>query len=193
MTVSVRTRFEVFKRDRFTCRYCGRHAPDVLVEVDHIIPVAAGGSSEMDNLITACWDCNRGKADRLLEEGSRPVVSQEAVDEVRERVAQAEAYAGLIATERRLHDRMVSEINAAWARAFGAKLYEHEDGTYWLFPTDYEQFPEATSLRTFLRRLPLADILEAVDETAARCERSTYGTCRYFYAICWRRIKNPNG
>lgn len=36
-------RFEVFKRDNFTCQYCGAKAPDVILEVDHINPVKLGG------------------------------------------------------------------------------------------------------------------------------------------------------
>lgn len=31
-------RFEVFKRDNFTCRYCGQAPPTAILEVDHIIP-----------------------------------------------------------------------------------------------------------------------------------------------------------
>ncbi len=66
MAVSVRTRFEVFKRDEFTCRYCGRKTPDVILEVDHIVPVCEGGGDDQMNLATSCWDCNRGKAGNPL-------------------------------------------------------------------------------------------------------------------------------
>ncbi len=62
MPVSVRTRFEVFKRDSFTCRYCGQQSPTVVLEVDHIVPVCDGGSDDTINLTTSCWNCNRGKA-----------------------------------------------------------------------------------------------------------------------------------
>lgn len=61
--VTQKTRFEVLKRDRFTCLYCGAEAPDVEVVVDHLVPLAAGGSNEMSNLITACVACNGGKSD----------------------------------------------------------------------------------------------------------------------------------
>lgn len=60
------TRFEILKRDNFTCRYCGRKAPEVALQVDHIIPRAKGGTIETSNLITACSDCNLGKSDVLL-------------------------------------------------------------------------------------------------------------------------------
>lgn len=59
-------RFAILKRDNFTCRYCGMSAPTVRLEVDHVIPVARGGSDHEDNLVTACYSCNRGKGDLLL-------------------------------------------------------------------------------------------------------------------------------
>lgn len=68
MSVSTRTRFEVFKRDNFTCRYCGRKSPEVILEVDHITPICEGGSDDQINLTTSCWDCNRGKAGVSLNE-----------------------------------------------------------------------------------------------------------------------------
>lgn len=60
--LSVRARFEVFKRDNFTCRYCARTTPDVVLEIDHVVPVAEGGSDDAMNLVTACWECNSGKS-----------------------------------------------------------------------------------------------------------------------------------
>jgi len=61
-----RIRFEIFKRDNFTCQYCGRKAPNVELQIDHIIPKSKGGKDIPENLITACWDCNIGKSDVLL-------------------------------------------------------------------------------------------------------------------------------
>lgn len=63
-------RFEVFKRDAFKCQYCGRAAPDVILEVDHIVPVAEGGGNDLLNLITSCRDCNRGKGKKKLSENT---------------------------------------------------------------------------------------------------------------------------
>jgi hypothetical protein len=68
MALSVRTRFEVFKRDEFRCRYCGRQSPEVVLEVDHIVPVCDGGSDDPINLATSCWDCNHGKAGVPLDQ-----------------------------------------------------------------------------------------------------------------------------
>lgn len=63
---SKKLRFEVFKRDCFTCQYCGAQPPNTTLEVDHIHPVAEGGKTAIDNLITACEPCNRGKGKQLL-------------------------------------------------------------------------------------------------------------------------------
>ena len=60
--ISTRTRFLILKRDGFTCQYCGASAPRVELHVDHVIPVAAGGTNDPDNLVSACRDCNLGKS-----------------------------------------------------------------------------------------------------------------------------------
>jgi hypothetical protein len=59
-------RFEVFKRDHFTCQYCGAQPPSVVLIVDHILPVSKGGGNEDTNLTTACEPCNQGKKARIL-------------------------------------------------------------------------------------------------------------------------------
>ena len=67
-SISKKVRFEVFKRDKFTCQYCGKSAPDVVLEVDHIKPVSKGGNNSMLNLVTACFECNRGKTNTELSD-----------------------------------------------------------------------------------------------------------------------------
>ncbi len=59
-------RFEILSRDNFTCRYCGASAPDVKLQVDHVIPVSKGGILDLSNLVTACFECNIGKKDLLF-------------------------------------------------------------------------------------------------------------------------------
>lgn len=68
--ISKKTRFEVFKRDSFTCQYCGSKAPEAILEIDHISPVSKGGANDILNLVTACWDCNSGKGGRELSDNS---------------------------------------------------------------------------------------------------------------------------
>ena len=69
-SITKKTRFEVFKRDSFTCQYCGRTSPAVILEVDHVVPVAEGGTNDLMNLVTSCRDCNRGKGKRMLSDES---------------------------------------------------------------------------------------------------------------------------
>lgn len=68
--ISKKVRFEVFKRDSFTCQYCGKAAPDVILHIDHIDPVSKGGDNSIINLITSCADCNGGKSNRALDDQS---------------------------------------------------------------------------------------------------------------------------
>lgn len=59
--LSKKQRFEILKRDGFVCQYCGRGAPESILHIDHIVPVAMGGDNDSANLITACLECNAGK------------------------------------------------------------------------------------------------------------------------------------
>jgi hypothetical protein len=88
--ITKKVRFEVFKRDSFKCQYCGAEAPNVLLEVDHIEPVAAGGSSDITNLVTACVACNAGKSDRLLSDDSAVTKAKRQLDELQQRRKQLE-------------------------------------------------------------------------------------------------------
>lgn len=65
--ISKKTRFAIFNRDSFSCRYCGKSAPNVVLEIDHLHPVSKGGSNDQENLITACFDCNRGKSTTIID------------------------------------------------------------------------------------------------------------------------------
>lgn len=64
--ISPRTRWKIFERDGFTCRYCGSRAPDVVLHLDHVEPLLLGGSDDPANLVTACETCNLGKGERVL-------------------------------------------------------------------------------------------------------------------------------
>lgn len=44
-----------------TCHYCGKSFPPGELTMDHVIPLARGGSSEKMNLVTACKECNTKK------------------------------------------------------------------------------------------------------------------------------------
>jgi len=63
--LSQRMRFAVLFRDGFTCQYCGRKPPEVSLHVDHRNPYSLGGEHSMENLVTACSECNLGKSNRF--------------------------------------------------------------------------------------------------------------------------------
>ena len=62
-------RAEVFRRDDYTCRYCGERGKRL--ECDHVVPVSRGGSNDPSNLVTACFRCNRSKRAKTLAEWRR--------------------------------------------------------------------------------------------------------------------------
>jgi len=106
-TISKRDRFEVFKRDGFTCQYCGGTPPEFILVVDHIEPVSRGGSNEFINLITSCSGCNSGKSDIPV---SAVAISPDAVME-RRRIDQEMAEAKLYLEEARILRIIEEESN----------------------------------------------------------------------------------
>ncbi len=59
--VSPRLRLAILERDGYRCVYCGKTSADARLEIDHVLAVARGGTSEGTNLVAACEDCNRAK------------------------------------------------------------------------------------------------------------------------------------
>jgi hypothetical protein len=96
VAVTKRLRYEVLRRDNHTCRYCGTAASAAPLAVDHVVPVALGGSDEPSNLAAACYDCNTGKSASAPDDAT---VDDVAADALRWR--QAIEYAG----QRMLADR----------------------------------------------------------------------------------------
>ena len=112
MAIGVRQRFEIFKRDEFTCAYCGRRSPDVVLQVDHIQATANGGTDDPINLITSCWECNSGKSDVPL---ARTLTAEDPHDravEILERERQLAEYNRVLASESE------RRLEQAWNLAF---------------------------------------------------------------------------
>jgi hypothetical protein len=94
-SIPVGLRTQIFIRDSYTCQYCGRRparGSDVVLEIDHHISVAEGGTNDAHNLRTSCWDCNRGKGKRILPAPKSPEEQAEAKELERERIRQIEEY-----------------------------------------------------------------------------------------------------
>ena len=67
MTPQLREKIKV--RDLYTCKICGISANDeknLLLEIDHIMPLSKGGITSENNLQTLCWRCNRSKGSKIV-------------------------------------------------------------------------------------------------------------------------------
>ncbi|NQU23178.1 MAG: HNH endonuclease [Candidatus Nealsonbacteria bacterium] len=70
------SRRNIFKRDRFTCQYCGAQPGSEELTLDHVVPRAAGGESQWDNCVLACLGCNKRKADRTPQQAGMRLRNQ---------------------------------------------------------------------------------------------------------------------
>jgi len=87
MSIKKKLRWQILRRDRWTCQYCGRTAPFVELdvyyehEIDHKQSKKDGGKDTKDNLVTACFECNRGKGAESLTSSQDPnIISRLIVD-----------------------------------------------------------------------------------------------------------------
>lgn len=145
--ISKKLRFEVFKRDGFTCQYCGKMSPDVVLEVDHIKPVASGGKNDMLNLVTACLSCNRGK-------GAIELNDETAVKKQQKQLTEA--------NERRLQLQMMLE----WKSELARLVEDQVDYICNIFFSRYKhglQDHERQDVKSVLKRFGFDETLEAVD------------------------------
>lgn len=168
--ISTRTRFEIFKRDRFTCQYCGDQPPQAVLHVDHIIPVAGGGDNEPSNLTTSCSRCNLGKSDVPLD-SVPPTLEQQAAESA-ERRAQVEALAALMQDERDAVEEWCWEI-AELLKPGASKGYNRKN---------------FASIKMFVGRLGYPGALEAA-HVAADTGLYEGKTFKYFCGVCWRMIR----
>ncbi len=112
--ISKKLRFEIFKRDKFKCVYCGVSAPDVILQVDHIEPVAKGGDNNILNLATSCFECNSGKRDRKLNEQTVLKRQKDQLDELQERMEQIEMMIKWQKGLKDIKDRIVDDLKEFW-------------------------------------------------------------------------------
>lgn len=76
-TIFLFQRFEVLKRDNFSCTYCGRSPikdKNVVLNIDHVEPKSKGGENTIENYTTSCFECNVGKSDKLLEKHQQELI-----------------------------------------------------------------------------------------------------------------------
>jgi hypothetical protein len=180
-----KVRFEVFKRDSFTCQYCGKSAPDVILNADHLHPVAEGGTNEIINLVTSCFDCNSGKGSRKLDDGAivkKQIDQMKKISERQEQLAMmAEWRSGMMNLEDAAVEAVFANINRCLAH------------TKWKPKDDYRN-----DVRTMLKRYSVEEIYSAIDACAASYLRQTEPeNVNKFLSmlprVCyWRRAEKEN-
>lgn len=176
MAVSKRLRFEILRRDNHQCRYCGAKAPDAVLRVDHVVPVALGGSDDPSNLVAACEPCNTGKSSVPVD---APLVADVKADALRwARAMEIVATGRAVAREEAalLHDAFYD-----WWKAWTYTNWRGEKITVDL-PNDYKR-----SVDQFIAAGLTEDDLYELIEVAMTAK--TNDEWKYFCGCCWRRIK----
>jgi 5-methylcytosine-specific restriction endonuclease McrA len=173
--LSKKTRFDVFKRDQFCCQYCGRKPPQTTLEVDHIDPVANGGGNEQTNLVTSCFECNRGKSNRLL------CVVPESLSDRAARIKEAEeqlkAYRKIVEAK---DERIKKDSWEIVHELFGDDRNEIRKDWF-------------SSIKKFVGLLQMEDVIEAA--TIAKYKKTTgkeEKVFHYFCGVCWNKIRELN-
>ena len=176
---SKRMRFDVFKRDNFKCQYCGRTPPKVALEVDHITPKAAGGQDSINNYVTACFDCNRGKSSIKLD--CVPTSLQSNIAQMREKRAQLKAYNEFLLSLQEETEDAIDQVGKAFVKHFSH--YQLSDSF------------RNNTLRKFLTYLPCAKLQEAMTIACSHFSNmdnkgwAADKALKYFCGICWNWIK----
>ena len=174
--ISKRVRFEVFKRDHFVCQYCGATPPNVVLHVDHVIPVAKGGTNHIDNLVTSCDSCNLGKGAISLTVIPKTIAEKAAIE--KEREEQIKEYNVILSKKSR---RITDE---AWDIA--SQLEEVD----YLEKYDRSRFE---SIKRFVEKLPVAMVAKAADIAVAKRKNNDANRFKYFCGVCWAMIKEGSG
>lgn len=152
--IPARIRFEVLKRDHFRCQYCGRAAPEIVLHVDHVVPLKNGGKTDVLNLVSACVDCNLGKAAVPLSDSSAVEKQRAAVELAATRKEQVEMMAQWA---RELTESKDAEV-AAVVEALNRRLAVIQKCV---------SLEGVATVRKWVRRFPLSDLLGAIDDAGA--------------------------
>lgn len=171
MAVSKRLRFEILRRDEHKCKHCGRTPPEVVLEVDHVVPVTLGGSDDPSNLVAACRDCNGGKSSIPAD---APMVAGVADDAARWAAA-IQQVAEMRTQEAADAQETMGWFNSVWCAwtNWRDEPYEVEGGLRAIFP-----FIEAGLTRGEIEQLV---------SVAMRSKASD--KWRYFCGCCWKRVR----
>lgn len=170
--LSKKTRFEVFKRDSFTCQYCSAKPPKVPLEVDHIIPVKSGGTNDVENLITACFDCNRGKGARELT--LVPISTIEKMERLKVAQEQYKELKKILLAEKKMLESQVAEIDLIFSNCF--------DG--WHLGESFK-----IQVKQFIKKIGYEQVEESMEIACSKINTPSKAT-KYFCGIVWNKIRN---
>lgn len=138
-----RLRFEIFKRDNFTCQYCGKQPPEVVLVIDHVTPVSAGGDNDPMNLMTACETCNQGKSDKVLGSVSpKPDADLEWLA-MQQEIAELRRYQIAKKERDRITCEIISMLQDTWSVCFNDEYvpsdFEIRKSLSWSEPDEIEK------------------------------------------------------
>lgn len=149
--ISKKIRFEIFKRDKFTCQYCGKSAPDVILEIDHIQPISKNGDDDILNYVTACKDCNAGKSNRELSDDSVIQKRKAQLDELQARREQLKLMLEWQHSLETLEEEKVEELAKYWNEFITPFTLNDKGKEY---------------IRKALKKYEVAEVLEAMRSSA---------------------------
>lgn len=193
-TLSKRTRFEVFKRDGFRCTYCGQRPPEVVLVIDHVVPVAGGGDDSPENLTTSCYTCNAGKGAVALGQ-VMPVIDEEAMlealQEVAERRMAMEGYYAEQATFQQDINNLVDQVQELWNAMVSEGQDANAEDRRWaeLARTTFERRSIVNFIRRGLSLREFENALEIVRESWRNAPRSSRSLWKHFCKLCWDAIR----
>lgn len=177
--ISKRLRYEVFRRDDHACRYCGAKAPDVALTIDHVVPVALGGSDEPSNLVTACTDCNAGKTSTTPD---APLVENVAADALRWSQAMEKA-AEIDRKGKKKTTPIIRAVDKKWKCWW---VVDSDPKEYLPRPSDWKQ-----NVENFVAGgLNKDDLIEAIEITMGAKGVYNSNLWRYFCGVCWNKIRS---
>lgn len=175
MSVTKKVRFEVFKRDGFRCCYCGASAEDtdVVLEVDHIEPVSKGGTDSIDNLVTSCFGCNRGKTATPLSDIPQTLVMK--IEEVKKRQEQLKVYREIMVAAEVVVDQQVRRVEKAFQ--------EHHPGR------EFTDIFKRATVRRFLEHASAESLVEDMHRACLKIPDDPGAAIKYFCGIYWGKLK----
>lgn len=179
MAVSKRLRYEILRRDSHTCRYCGASAPDVPLRVDHVTPVALGGTDTPDNLVTSCEPCNSGKSSSTVDAA---VVAQVGDDALRWAAAMKQAASDMQEKQapKVAYRKAFKSAWSSWTREIGWKTEHVELLDGWKGSLD--AFYEAG--------LPQEVWPDIIEKAMTNPTVKVDNTFRYACGIAWRMVRD---